>query len=61
VHLAALIGNYRPGHALAREFYTDPVIFELDMERIQLKHWFCIGHVSSIARSGDYMVVLIGT
>jgi phenylpropionate dioxygenase-like ring-hydroxylating dioxygenase large terminal subunit len=60
VDLAALIRDHRPGHALAREFYTDPVIFEHDMQRMLLKHWFCTGHVSSIARSGDYMVVDLG-
>src|SRR5450631_514601 len=58
--LAELIRNHRPGHALARDFYTDPLIFERDMERMLLRHWFCAGHVSSIARPGDYLVVELG-
>jgi phenylpropionate dioxygenase-like ring-hydroxylating dioxygenase large terminal subunit len=59
--LPALIRRHRAGHALAREFYTDPAIFECDMHSMLLKHWFCAGHVSSIARTGEYMVVELGS
>ncbi len=55
--LAALIRSRQPGHALPREFYTDPAIFERDLHNMLLKHWFCVGHASSIARTGDYLVV----
>ena len=59
--LSALIGGRRPGHALARDFYTDPAIFERDMERMLLRHWFCAGHISCIPRAGDYLVVDLGS
>ncbi len=59
--LSALISGRRPGHALAREFYTDPAIFECDMERMLLRHWFCAGHVSCIPRAGDYLVADLGS
>src|SRR3984885_14277850 len=59
--LNALIDDHRPGHALARSFYTDPAIYERDMERMLLRHWFCAGHVSSIPRAGDYWVVDLGS
>lgn len=55
--LAALIASRQPGHALPREFYTDPAIFERDLRSMLLKHWFCVGHASSIARTGDYLLV----
>jgi phenylpropionate dioxygenase-like ring-hydroxylating dioxygenase large terminal subunit len=58
--LTARIRSCQPGHALARDFYTDPAIFERDMERMLLRHWFCAGHVSSIPRTGDYLVVDLG-
>jgi phenylpropionate dioxygenase-like ring-hydroxylating dioxygenase large terminal subunit len=58
--LSKLIRSHLPGHALAREFYTDPAVFERDMERMLLRHWFCAGHVSSIPRAGDYLVVDLG-
>src|ERR1700728_59349 len=58
--LQALIDDHRPGHALTRNFYTDPDIFEHDMEHMLLLHWFCAGHASSIPRAGDYCVVDLG-
>jgi phenylpropionate dioxygenase-like ring-hydroxylating dioxygenase large terminal subunit len=58
--LTASIHSRQPGHALARNFYTDPAIFEYDMERMLLRHWFCAGHISSIPRPGDYLVIDLG-
>ena len=59
--LAALIREQQPGHALSREFYTDSAVFEQDMQRMLLRHWFCAGHVSSIAHVGDYLTVDLGS
>ena len=50
----------RAGYSLPREYYTDPAIFEQDLERILLRHWFCAGHVSSVPNSGDYFLVELG-
>ena len=61
IDLAARIRSHRRGHALARDFYTDPSIFESDMERMLLRHWFCADHVSSIPRAGDYRVIELGS
>jgi Rieske 2Fe-2S family protein len=58
--LEALLERHRPGHALPRELYTDPALFERDLERMLLRHWFCAGHASSIPRPGDYLVVELG-
>jgi Rieske 2Fe-2S family protein len=58
--LDALIAAHVAGHALAGPFYTDHAIFEEDMERMLLRHWFCAGHASSLARPGDYLVVDLG-
>ncbi len=54
------IRQHVPGHSLAREFYTDPAIFEHDLRDMLLRHWVCAGHVSSIARPGDYLLVDLG-
>jgi phenylpropionate dioxygenase-like ring-hydroxylating dioxygenase large terminal subunit len=59
--LLTLIASYRPGHALPRDFYTDPQVFEHDMQRMLLKHWFCAGHISSLERAGDYLLVELGS
>ena len=58
--LAILRAHVQPGHSLPRAFYTDPDIFERDLERMLLKHWFCAGHVSSLAAPGDFFLVDLG-
>jgi Rieske 2Fe-2S family protein len=58
--LDGLIRAHSPGCALAREFYTDPRIFELDLERMLLRHWFCAAHVASLPRPGDFLLVELG-
>ena len=50
----------RAGYSLPREYYTDPAVFELDMQHMLLRHWFCAGHVSSIPAAGDFFVVELG-
>ena len=50
----------KPGYALPRAYYTDPDIFERDLERMLLRHWFCAGHVSSLPNPGDYFLVELG-
>ena len=51
----------RPGHSLPRAYYCDPAIFERDLERMLLRHWFCAGHVSSVPNAGDFFLVDLGT
>jgi phenylpropionate dioxygenase-like ring-hydroxylating dioxygenase large terminal subunit len=50
----------KPGHALPRAYYTDPAIFERDLDRMVLRHWFCAGHVSSLEKPGDYFLAELG-
>jgi phenylpropionate dioxygenase-like ring-hydroxylating dioxygenase large terminal subunit len=59
-YLAELIARHTSGHALQREFYTDPRIFDADMERILLRHWFCVAHMSDLPHAGDFLVVELG-
>jgi phenylpropionate dioxygenase-like ring-hydroxylating dioxygenase large terminal subunit len=40
--------------------YTDPAIFELEMQRIFYRTWVYIGHVSELPKPGDYRVRRIG-
>lgn len=50
----------RAGYSLPREYYTDPAVFELDMQHMLLRHWFCAGHVNSIPATGDFFLVDLG-
>jgi Rieske 2Fe-2S family protein len=54
--LNALIDKQVKGFSLQQEFYRDRSIFERDISRIHLRHWFCVGHVSRIPNRGDYFV-----
>ena len=43
-----------------RKVYTDPGIFELEMERIWGKAWIYIGHESQVPDPGSYVTIQIG-
>ncbi len=43
-----------------RLVYTDPAIFEAEMERIFERSWVFVAHESEIARSGDFKTTFIG-
>ena len=43
-----------------RAIYTDPAIFELEMQRIFERNWVYLGHASEIKEPGDYRTTMIG-
>ena len=43
-----------------RSVYSEPAIFELEMERIFNKVWTYVGHESQVPAVGDYWTVQIG-
>lgn len=54
--LNQLIDRQRERHSLTREFYTDPDIYERDVERIFLRSWLYAGHQSEIPHPGDWFL-----
>ena len=44
----------QPGR-VHRRVYTDPEIFELEMERIYGRAWLFVGHTSQVPKPGDYI------
>src|ERR1700730_11110355 len=59
--LDRLIAAHKPGHALPREFQTDPGIYQLDLERIWRRGWLFAGPTSQVKNPGDYFVFDIDT
>jgi benzoate/toluate 1,2-dioxygenase alpha subunit len=43
-----------------RDVYTDPEIFELEMERIFGRAWLYVGHASQVREPGDYITTELG-
>jgi phenylpropionate dioxygenase-like ring-hydroxylating dioxygenase large terminal subunit len=43
-----------------RDVYTDPALFDLEMERLWSRTWIFIGHDSQIPEPGDYFTTNIG-
>ena len=50
-----------PSTGLGREFYTDELIFELDLELIFYREWLFAGHTVELPRSGSYLTLQVGT
>ena len=59
--LDRLIAEHSPGHALQREFQTDPGIYQLELERIWRRGWLFAGHTCQVKRPGDYFVFDVDT
>jgi phenylpropionate dioxygenase-like ring-hydroxylating dioxygenase large terminal subunit len=43
-----------------RSVYTDPAIFELEMERIFNRVWTYVGHESQVPKPGDFWTTIVG-
>jgi Rieske 2Fe-2S family protein len=52
-----LIADQRRGYSLDQRFYTDPAIYELELERLIYRNWVFAGHVSQLPEPGDFKVL----
>jgi phenylpropionate dioxygenase-like ring-hydroxylating dioxygenase large terminal subunit len=52
---AAEIGDLVQPTRVHRRVYSDPAIFELELERIFARAWCYVGHESQVAESGSFM------
>ena len=49
-----------PGFGLAREFYGDPALFELELQAIHYRDWLFVGHSCELPKSGAFITVQVG-
>ncbi len=52
-----LIASQKPGHSLDQRFYTDPAIYDLEIEKIVNRNWILAGHASQLPDPGDFKVL----
>lgn len=54
--------DFRPqdGVRVARDMFTEPQLFDLEMEHIFEKNWIYACHESEIAKSGDFITMRAG-
>lgn len=55
-----LIASLVRPDSVHKRVYTDPHIFELEMERIYGRAWIYVGHESQVKATGDYHTTRIG-
>jgi Rieske 2Fe-2S family protein len=55
-----LIATQKPGYSLDQRFYTDPAIYELELDKIINRNWILAGHVSQLPAPGDFKVLNVG-
>jgi phenylpropionate dioxygenase-like ring-hydroxylating dioxygenase large terminal subunit len=54
------LSTYVEPDRVRREVYSDPAIFDLEMERIHERVWIYCGHESQVQNPGDYVTLQIG-
>jgi len=57
--LGAIERLIEPGR-VSRRVYTDPEIFDIEMERLFGRSWLFVGHESQIPKPGDYFTTELG-
>lgn len=55
--IRSLIAGRKPGWSLEQQFYTDPAIYQLELDRIITQNWVLAGHQSELPEAGDFKVV----
>ncbi len=56
----SLLMSRKPNHTLPRDFYTDPDVFQVDLERIWYKEWLFAIPACEIPKTGNYVVHKVG-
>ncbi len=60
VGIKKLLAAHQPGHSMAGPFYTDPAVYEADMEVIFGRHWIFLASTPELAEAGDYLTFQLG-
>ncbi len=56
----SMLMRRRPAYSMAQDFYCDPGVFQVDMEKIWYREWLFAIPSCEIPKSGNYVVYEIG-
>ncbi|MFS4580061.1 aromatic ring-hydroxylating oxygenase subunit alpha [Phaeobacter sp. C3_T13_0] len=59
-NIQALLARRSPGYALEQAFYTDPDVFQNDLEAIHYQAWLFAVPACELEKSGSYVTYTIG-
>ena len=60
IDLLRLLDARPAGFSLPAPLYTDPAVFDADMDLIFARHWIFVGSEPELAEAGDYLTVDLG-
>ena len=49
-----------PGTGMGREFYSDPQLYELDLNHIFYREWLFAAHTCELPAAGSYLTLQVG-
>src|SRR5436190_2756862 len=59
--LDSLVAQYCPGFSLPREFYSDPGVYQADIDRVWRRGWLFAGHSCEIPKPGNFFTLTVDT
>lgn len=60
-NLSELVTRQPEGFSLQQNFYEDPDIYQEEINRIFMKSWLYVGHISQLPNQGDYFLYELDT
>src|SRR3984885_4273401 len=58
--MQTLLAERVPGHSLPQALYSDPAVFDFDVQAIFNRHWLQVALEVEIPRPGDYLTLSVG-
>lgn len=56
----SLLLQRQPGYSLPRDFYTDPGLYEVDLQRIWYRDWLMTAVSAELPKTGNYVTRQVG-
>lgn len=58
--MLSLLRSRRHGYSLERPFYTDPALYQVDLDLIWYRDWLFVGHNCELPNAGAYLTAQVG-